>query len=262
LRNGPGDLSAYDQRLRRTTKLGLLDLALKTATLTEVRFRSISNSLTAVAVVPISTGQGVLADFADKAAEVGRFLGLPCRVTRNRDVSGWAEAVAGGAEIVLCADDDVFLAINLISRRIIDNAAATGQIYAAALDAAAGGVGDRSVGILGLGPVGRAAALWLHAHGADLIVHDRDKKKQTGFGLSEDNIRKASSVGAVVEQTDIILDATNTGPIIAAQNLKHRLILAAPGMPLGIDDPGSHRVRLIHDPLQLGVAAMLVQVME
>jgi 3-methylornithyl-N6-L-lysine dehydrogenase len=260
--NGPGDLKIYDQQLRNTTTLGLLDLALKTTNQTREWFRYKSNYLTEVAIVPISTGQGILPDFANKVAEVGRYFGLPCRVTQNRDVVGWAEAISGGAEIILCADDDAFLAFNLMSRRVIDNTVATGQIYAAALDAAAAGVTGRSVGILGIGPVGQSAAVWLYAQGADLIVCDCDKKKLNSFCLAGDNIRKAKSVNDVLEQTDIILDATNASPIIFARDLKRPLIMAAPGMPLGIDNPTSDLVLLIHDPLQLGVTAMLVQVMD
>ena len=255
----PDDLKGYDQRLKGITNLGLLELALMTTDMTLEQYRSRVTSLTWVAVIPITMGRGIIPGFSEKVAELGCFLGLPCKVTKSRDIAGWGEAVAGGSRMVVCADDNTFLAFNLTSRRVVDNALATGEVYGAALAAAADGVADRAVGILGLGPVGQAAANWLHSQGAQLVVHDRDPNKQAGFFSGRGGISRAASVGEVLDQTDLVIDATNESDIIKAGQLKRRLILAAPGIPLGIDDPSSHMVDLIHDPLQLGVAAMMVQ---
>jgi pyrrolysine biosynthesis protein PylD len=168
--------------------------------------------------------------------------------------------VAGGSELILIADDETFLALNLISQRVINNSAATGEIYAAALAGASKGVADRYVGVLGLGPVGQAAAVWLHSQGARLIVYDKNQKKQANFLSGRSEIKGADSVEEVLGLTDLVLDATNASDIIKVKGLKGRLImLSAPGIPLSTDDPSSHKVRLIHDPLQLGVAAMIVQ---
>ncbi|MCK4783948.1 MAG: 3-methylornithyl-N6-L-lysine dehydrogenase PylD [Desulfobacteraceae bacterium] len=259
LRKGPNDLNVYDQRLKVITNLGLLELALETTAMTLEQYRSRVTPLSWVAVVPITMGQGILPGFSKKVAEVGCFLGLPCKVTEARDVAGWGEAVRGGSEMILCADDETFLALNLISRRVVDDTAATGEVYAAALAAAAEGVAERPVGVLGLGAVGQAATAWLHSQGAHLIVHDRNQKRQADFLLRTGDIKGADSVGEVLGQTNLVLDATNASNIIKVRELKRHLILAAPGIPLGIDDPNSHMVQLIHDPLQLGVAAMMVQ---
>ena len=258
LKQGPLDLKAYDQRLKTITGLGLLELALEATDMTLEQYKFRAAALSWVAVIPFTTGQGIISGFSEKVAEVGCFLGLPCRITNSRDVAGLGEAVAGGSEIIILGDDDTFLALNLISRRLVDNAVATGQIYAAALAAAAGGVAKRCVAVLGLGPVGQAAATWLHSHGARLIVYDRDQKKQSLFLAGRADMRGADSVREILEQTDLVLDATSSPNIIKVRELK-RLILAAPGVPLGIDEPNSGIVRLIHDPLQLGVAAMAVQ---
>lgn len=258
LKKGPQDLKAYDQRLKAITGLGLLELALATTDMTLEQYKLRAAALSWVAVIPITTGQGIISGFSEKVAEVGCFLGLPCRITNGRDVAGLGEAVAGGSEIIILGDDDTFLALNLISRRLVDNAVATGQIYAAALAAAAGGIAKRCVAILGLGPVGQAAATWLHSRGAQLIVYDKDQKKQSLFLAERSDVTGADSVREILEQTDLVLDATSSPNIIKVRELK-RLILAAPGVPLGIDEPNSDVVQLIHDPLQLSVAAMAVQ---
>jgi len=255
----PDDLKDYDQWLKGITNLGLLELALKTTDMTPEEYKARVTSFTRVAVIPITMGRGIIPSFSEKVAELGCFLGLPCRVTEFRDVAGWREAVAGGSQMVVCADDNAFLAFNLTSRRVVDNCLATGEVYAAALGAAVDGVAERAVGVLGLGPVGQAAANWLHSRGAHLVVHDKDPNKQVGFLSCRGRIRGAKSVGEVLGETNLVIDATNDSDIIKARQLKRRLILSAPGIPLGIDDPSSHMVDLIHDPLQLGVAAMMVQ---
>lgn len=257
LERGPVDLEANDKELRAVTGLGLLELALRTADMTVEQYRQRAAALSWVAVIPVTVGQGIISGFSAQVAEVGCFLGLPCRVTRGLDVTGLGEAVAGGSGIIILADDDSFLALNLISRRVVDNRDATGMVFAVALDAAAGGVAGQQVGVLGLGPVGQAAADWLHSRGARLIVHDREQKKQSGFLAGRTDVAGANSVDEVLAQTSLVLDATSSADIIKPG--AKRLILSAPGVPVGIADPDSDGVRLIYNPLQLGVAAMIVQ---
>lgn len=259
LNQRPKDLNAYDLELKAITGMSLLELSLKTIDMTVEQYKSKMTSMSWVAVIPTSMGEGILPGFSERVAEVGAYLGFPCRVTKGQDVTGFGEAVAGGSEMIVIADDSTFLALNLISRRVVNNSTATGEIYAVALACASKGVADRYVGVLGLGPVGYAGANWLCSQGARLIVHDKDHKKQTSFLSRRGDIRGASSVEEVISLTDIVLDATNASNIIKVRGLEACLLLAAPGIPLGIDDPNSHMVRLIHDPLQLGVAAMMVQ---
>jgi pyrrolysine biosynthesis protein PylD len=259
LNQAPKDLNAYDLELKAITGMSLLELALKTIDMTVERYKSKLASMTWVAIIPTSTGDGILPGFSEKVTEIGCYLGLPCRVTKTQDVAGLEEAVAGGSEMIVIADDSTFLALNLISRRVVNNSTATGEIYAVALAGASKGVADRYVGVLGLGPVGQAAATRLCLQGGHIIVHDKNRKKQTSFLSQRADMRGASSVEEVIGLTDMVLDATNGSNIIKTKELKTCLLLAAPGIPLGIDDRNSHMVRLIHDPLQLGVAAMIVQ---
>jgi pyrrolysine biosynthesis protein PylD len=261
LKQGPGDLKSYDHSLKTMTGKGFLGLALETVDMTTEEFNVKAARISSVSIIPITTGQGLLPGFPEKVAEVGRYLGLTCRVTAAQDVAGLGEAVARGSEIIMCADDDTFLALNLVSGRVVNNANATGQVYAAALTAAARGVAGRCFGVLGLGPVGRAAAVWLRSRGARLVVCDIDQKRQADFLAGSTEMGVANCVGEITDQTNLVLDATNASDIINAGKLRRPFILSAPGIPLGLDDPMSDRVLLIHDPLQLGVAAMLAQVL-
>jgi pyrrolysine biosynthesis protein PylD len=258
---GPTDLQAYNQTLKSTTGTGLLELALQTTDLTAEELKKRAKALHSVAVLPLTMGQGIISGFAEQVAEIVRFLGMPSYVPHNCDVAGLGEVISTGTDILFCADDDTFFAMNLATRKIVDNGIATGQVYAAALVSAAGDMHGRKAAVIGLGPVGRAAAVWLHTQGIQVIVYDVDSHKEVHFLAQNPQITAADSIGNVLEQTNLVLDATNFPGIINIKDLKKHLIIAAPGMPLGIDIDDSHQVTLIHDPLQLGVAAMAVQVL-
>ncbi|MGB6338241.1 MAG: hypothetical protein WBF32_00560, partial [Candidatus Aminicenantaceae bacterium] len=57
----------------------------------------------------------------------------------------------------------------------------------------------------------------------------------------------------------IIFDASPAPDIIRREHIKPETIIAACGIPIGLSDEARSLVeeRLIHDPLQLGTAAML-----
>ena len=72
----------------------------------------------AVAVVPITSGEGVIAGFVDCVAAICARLGCrAARVTEATDVAGFAEAFSGGDDLVFAADDRTFLAFDLSQPR-------------------------------------------------------------------------------------------------------------------------------------------------
>jgi pyrrolysine biosynthesis protein PylD len=56
----------------------------------------------------------------------------------------------------------------------------------------------------------------------------------------------------------ILVEATNSADTIQAKDLAATTYIAAPGMPLGLNRAAKKKVfsRLLHDPLQTGVATM------
>jgi pyrrolysine biosynthesis protein PylD len=62
---------------------------------------------------------------------------------------------------------------------------------------------------------------------------------------------------------DLIFDATNTGGHIDVAMIGEETLVAAPGMPCGVTPAARRRLgkRLLHDPLQIGVATMAAQVL-
>ena len=73
---------------------------------------------------------------------------------------------------MLLADDHRFIAYNTSTARIVDNAAATGSIFAAALEQMAGGLKGKEVLVIGCGRVGESAALVLSRAGAEVVLYD------------------------------------------------------------------------------------------
>ena len=76
------------------------------------------------------------------------------------------------------------------------------------------------------------------------------------------NVRMAieKSLESALGHHRILFDATPSAGIIKENNIMPDTFIAAPGMPLGISHAACAKIgnRLLHDPLQTGVACMAV----
>ena len=61
----------------------------------------------------------------------------------------------------------------------------------------------------------------------------------------------------------LFFDASNGRNIIRVAHVREETLVAAPGMPCGVTAGAICKLglRLLHDPLQIGVAAMLIDVL-
>jgi pyrrolysine biosynthesis protein PylD len=75
------------------------------------------------------------------------------------------------------ADDVKFIALNVLTGAAADNGEATGRGFAAALTGIAQGLEEKSVLVLGAGPVGISAFTFLKKLGAKAAVFDIDDTK-------------------------------------------------------------------------------------
>jgi S-adenosylhomocysteine hydrolase len=111
--------------------------------------------------------------------------------------------------------------------------------------------------LLGLGPVGRAAARRLVSRGAAVEVVEPD----------ETRLRAALEVGLKVqpvdlaeglERCDLIFDATPEGGFIDVSGVTPITIAAVPGLPSAFTAEAQAALgsRHIHEPLAIGVAVM------
>jgi 3-methylornithyl-N6-L-lysine dehydrogenase len=267
LRNLEGSLAAYDNYLRDTTGFDLTGLALDAADLSTDPFTRDALADLRLGVIPITSGLGLVGGFAQSVAAVLNHLGCRSFVTEATDVAGIAEAVARRPAAIFLSDDSDFLAMDPIGGTIVHNTKATAQGFVSALARMADGLADRKVLLLGCGALGRAAAEALLERGARLLLVDRVSARRTALKthLRE---RFAATAACVMEadekdaEADLIFDATNTGNHIDLDRITQRTLVAAPGMPCGITAAARLKLgnRLLHDPLQIGVAAMAAQI--
>jgi pyrrolysine biosynthesis protein PylD len=148
-------LGEMEAGLRDITGLGLREVAINTVSHPPV---CVPLHGARMAAVPVTSGEGVIGGFADCVVAILTHLGCEAWVTAQPDVRGIQEALAGAAEVVFLADDYRFVALSTRQARCVDDDPATADGYVTALEAAAGSLLSRHVLLLGLGPVGRAAA--------------------------------------------------------------------------------------------------------
>ncbi len=250
-------IDAYDFELVQKTSLTLRQIAARTAGISE---EALCTALEreSVAAVPVTSGQGVIKGFTQAVLAIVHHLGCPSFITKSCDAAGVAEGIERGASIIFLADDIRFIAINLSHKRVIDNDLATGWSYAHALDACVGGLRGRSLLLIGAGRVGEHALCALDRFGANVGVFDIDGAKVQALA-DKYKIKREENLSDALDRYTLLFDASPAPDIIQAKHIKPETTIAACGIPIGLSDEARSLVedRLIHDPLQLGTAAML-----
>ena len=254
----PERLSVYEAELVKKTDMSLREIATHAMGVSgEALTAAIASHK--VAVVPITAG-GVVGNFSEAVRGILVYLGVDAFATTESDVAGVAEGVEKGADIVFFADDNRFVALNLPSMRVTDNAEATARGYVTALEAMAGGLSQRQVLVIGgAGQVGWSAVLALKGKGAKVAACDINQQRMESLVKGHEVIVERNLQEALCRYT-VFFDASPAADIIEAKHIRPETLIAAPGMPLGLTDEAYSLVeqRLIHDVLEIGVAAMFV----
>jgi pyrrolysine biosynthesis protein PylD len=250
-------IANYDLELRQKSGLTLRQIAARTVGFSE---EDLCEALRTenVSVIPVTAGQGVIEGFTQAVESIIQHLGCSCFIPGTSDAAGLAEGIEKGATIVFIADDNRFIAVNLSQKRVIDNTKATGWSYAFALDACAGGLNGQDVLLIGAGSVGKHALHALLRLGAEVGVFDIDGSKVRPLA-EKFKIKREENLSDALDRYTLFYDASPAPDIIHPKHIKPHTIIAACGIPLGLSDEARPLVeeRLIHDPLQLGTAAML-----
>lgn len=268
-------LAGYNKRLIASTGRGLLEIACHCYGADVDFVKRQARSFSAL-VIPVTSGLGVITDFSDTVAGILSFLGTSAEVSPRSDVSGLALAVNEGVDAIFMADDTKFIGLNCNNRKLVDNSTATGTVYAAALNLMSdpGKITEKMFLIAGCGPVGQAAAEYFIKLGAMVTLVDRDKQKAS---LLRENLKSklpemSGLPGRIRLETcwddtlvkhRYILDATPDASLIKDSYLSGEKKIAIPGVPPGISDTGFILLgnRVVHDKLELGVAAMAVSLL-
>jgi len=220
-----------------------------------------------VAVIPMTCGQGVIEGFVESVASIIGYLGFNAVITKSKDAGGVAEAVQSGSEILFMADDDRFVAVNVKTGKVSDNGDATGKGYVAGLVHMCDGLEGKKVLVIGAGPVGTGAALALTRFGAEVSIYDMDlsaSQRLSGELIKQGcAIKIETDLDGALKGHCILVDACPTEEFIMLRHISEDTMIAAPGIPLGVEAACVAQLssRLIHDPLQIGVATMMFDVL-
>lgn len=259
-------LADYDRELTQKTGLTMLGLACHAMgkDLDAVIQRAGSFS---IQVIPNTSGQGIISDFCTTVSAILTYLGFKSRVASESDVAGFAHAFTSNADAVMTADDLTFAGFNLHTRKVTDNSAVTGWVFASALDRMVhGGIAGKKVLIAGCGPVGEAAARQVIDIRGIPGVYDLDADKSGALAarlsndLGSEVITVDTDPAAALGSFSCVIDATPASEWIPDSLLGPIAAMTAPGVPPGLSETGRDIMepRLIHDKLELGVAAMAV----
>jgi pyrrolysine biosynthesis protein PylD len=258
------DLSAYESSLIKITGCSLRQIACRAMEVSEKEIRaSMEHAL--VGVIPMTSGDGILKGFCETVAGIVDHIGCSVFVTRETDASGIAEAVEDKADILMFADENRFVALDMQHRKHVDNSDATGRGFATGLHLMAGSLKDRKVLVLGCGPVGRSAVKTLMKTECRISVYDVNPAVYETLSADFKNdpdvgIQFLHDLEPALHQHELMIDASPASDIILAQHIRPDTIISAPGVPLGLDRSAMGIIgdRLLHDPLQIGVATMVV----
>ncbi|MGD2100460.1 MAG: 3-methylornithyl-N6-L-lysine dehydrogenase PylD [Desulfobacterales bacterium] len=260
------NLEHYDRELFDRTGHSLSGIACRAAGIDDGRTKNILPELR-VSVVPISSGEGIIRGFCEAVLSILLHMGCNASITLSADVAGITESFKKRADILMMADDERFVALHIQSHTIADNAVCTGQVYVTGLNLMAGGLKGRAVLVIGCGRVGSSAAESLIRAGARVSVYDIDSKSSNALAAAIRNrfdarIQVIDRLDAALLRYKFIFDASPASNIIYAQHITPDTYVSAPGLPCGLNDEAKTAIskRILHDPLQLGVATMLVSV--
>lgn len=260
----PGTLDAYDQRLVDATGRPLKGVACHATGLPVSTCEDMVKSFK-VCVIPLTCGQGIIKGFCETVSDIVGHLGFQSCVTQQSDGAGMAEAFDRGSDILLLADDERFVGINVRTRYVSDNTEMTAKGFVAGLDLMVRGLKHKKALVIGCGEVGRATARALAA--MDVVVTVCDINPEPALALQEE-IANEQQVTIDIDHAwpstwrgyEAIIDATPASNVIDASMITPDTHVAAPGVPCGLSDEARDSLsnRILHDPLQIGVATMVL----
>ncbi|MDR0223297.1 MAG: 3-methylornithyl-N6-L-lysine dehydrogenase PylD [Oscillospiraceae bacterium] len=248
------NIAAYDAKFASLTGETMLNAAK-----IDFPFSADLKGVTA-AVIPVTSGLGIIAGFAESVRAILNHVGCNAFVAEKSDVAGLGIAHRKGADVVFMADDREYAAISLNSRAASYNSDVTGIAFARALNLAAGGVCGGEVLVLGLGPVGLSAARHLLSLGARVNVFDNNPSVLSAAIAAEPKLRAFPDWRE--RGLMYILDATPKPDILTERDIAKGAVLSLPGIPLGANARVIEKCgAAIANPLELGTIAMLACVL-
>ena len=259
------NLEEYDAELVLKTGCTLLGVACAAVGVDESLLRRTSKNVI-VGIIPITSGKGIIEGFSYAVECILKHIGFRAFVTESSDVAGLVEAFNKKADVIMLSDDERFVAINAGSQRVVDNADSTGKGFVSGLRLMTRSLTNRNVLVIGCGPVGQSATTALIGLGAFPGVFDVIPRR--GYDLAEtiqrsqsSKIRVENDLNSALATYRYIIDASPARDIINRSHVRGDTYISAPGIPTGLNAGALKKLsaRYLHDPLQIGVATMIVE---
>jgi len=258
-------LGTYDASLREKTGHTLCEIACRAIGVDKSSFEDRAKR-TGIWVVPLEVGQGLIEDFSETVKQIAAYMGCQAFTSGNTGVAGIAEAYEQHADIIMMADDDTFLALNIHTGCIADNAEMTARGFATGAELMVGDLGGVPVLIIGCGLVGGTAASDFLESGARVSLFDINTDRSKALrarlaGRYGKKIAVENEAPSDFSGYTILFDASPAENVIREPQVGSKTYVSAPGVPLGVDVGARQKLgkRLLHDPLQIGVATMVVK---
>ncbi|MFP4655171.1 MAG: 3-methylornithyl-N6-L-lysine dehydrogenase PylD [Methanohalobium sp.] len=212
-----------------------------------------------IGIIPITAGNGIIGNFAESLFTITNYLELDGFITEHTDVAGYYEAIKQYADILLMADDYLFIAHNLKNGKIATNHVCTGVIYAE-IASRCNYADTKDILVIGLGKVGYAGASHLIKKGFNVYAYDPDKmaleKAVSELGVRPYDIYNNG------KRFCMVFEATPNENTITEDMISERCLVSTPGIPCGLNPElgKNYDVDLVMEPLLIGVTSMLYSV--
>ncbi|HKM28845.1 MAG TPA: 3-methylornithyl-N6-L-lysine dehydrogenase PylD [Anaerovoracaceae bacterium] len=253
-------MERYNANLKAKTDLELVDVLMKTSRLgiADIKAAIKDNK---IAAVPITQGEGIIGQFSQSVQSIIASMGFDAEITDKTDIDGIYSGLTAGHNIFFFADDNRYLALNVLKGKSGDNnyCTALGFIHVMKAMMAKGGknIGQEKLLVIGYGIVGREAVAILNDMKIDFDIYDKDYDKIAGL----DNYKLKGK--EEIKNYQYILDFTNEGSWLSKEDLDKDVLIATPGVPYSLDAEAEplFEANSVHDNLEIGTAVMLGQVL-
>jgi pyrrolysine biosynthesis protein PylD len=212
-----------------------------------------------IGIIPITAGNGIIDNFVESLFTITNYLKLDGFITNHTDVAGYYEAVNQNADILLMADDYVFIAHNLRNGKIATNHVCTGVIYAE-IASRCKYADTMDILVIGLGKVGYAGASHLMKKGFNVYAYDPDNEALNN-AVQELGVHPYD-INGNGKKFCMVFEATPNENTITKDMISERCLVSTPGIPCGLSPElgNDYDVDLVMEPLLIGVASMLYSV--
>ncbi len=249
-------MAEYNRNLKERSGVDLSGLVAGIFGVGDERMNCLRNEII-VGVVPITQGEGVIGNFAEAVASIIASMGFRTVVAEHTDVNGIYEVYGKGCSILFFADDTRYLALNIADKCAADNNYCTALGFISVLERmmelSGKRMADEKILVIGHGIVGKEAVKILKEKNIPFCAYDKDENALKGADIETIHSQEE------IKNYEYILDFTNEGEWLCADDISPSALYASPGVPCSLQKNAKKILEknAIYDNLEIGTAVML-----